>query len=425
MAEASHVVVHANAMALLPFPLNLSAAAAASSSSRSSSSYNYLSKSHCQCLCFLLLQTQPHFSTISVASKFRISCSNRSVQVDTQQLPTPPLKTVPFQSTKKKRKPKPSFYQQIQDKWSMKIASPRQKFPWQQDEEEEAGPQLRDEEEEAYEEKRSQLSSEAQVEVDVRETGSDPLSFGLPRRLISAPWSHGTKPMELQLDNEPCTSQGSGVPGQNFNGFAEHSSNHNTNSVDDQVEIFEGVDRNCEFHRELDTKSDAISDRKSTAEGKMLSMDVNSVSSSVNPTEDAKDVYHFDSSDSVGFLSNRGGEPDSLEGEHGSRRRSNMELAERMLPQHELQRLRNVSLRMLERTKVGVKGITKELVDTIHDKWKLDEVVKLKFEEPLSLNMKRTHAILEVSFCTVFALLSVSSIVSLSVSFWSFKGLGT
>ncbi|GMN28955.1 hypothetical protein TIFTF001_047920 [Ficus carica] len=70
-------------------------------------------------------------------------------------------------------------------------------------------------------------------------------------------------------------------------------------------------------------------------------------------------------------------------------------MAEKTLPEHELRRLRNVSLRMLERIKVGARGITQALVDNIHEKWKLDEVVKLKFEEPLSQNMKRTHEILE------------------------------
>lgn len=85
---------------------------------------------------------------------------------------------------------------------------------------------------------------------------------------------------------------------------------------------------------------------------------------------------------------------DSL-GEDKSRKKSNTDLAERMLPEHELKRLRNVALRMLERIKVGATGITQDLVDAIHEKWKLDEVVKLKFEWPLSCNMKRTHEILE------------------------------
>lgn len=80
-------------------------------------------------------------------------------------------------------------------------------------------------------------------------------------------------------------------------------------------------------------------------------------------------------------------------------------MAERKLPEHELRRLRNVALRMLERTKVGVAGITQALVDSVHEKWRSDEVVKLKFEGPLAINMKRTHDILEVSVCTLLCLL--------------------
>ncbi|KAM4131930.1 hypothetical protein ACJW30_01G212700 [Castanea mollissima] len=84
-----------------------------------------------------------------------------------------------------------------------------------------------------------------------------------------------------------------------------------------------------------------------------------------------------------------------MESGEGGKRRSNTELAERKLPEHELRRLRNVALRMLERTKVGVAGITQALVDSVHEKWRSDEVVKLKFEGPLAINMKRTHDILE------------------------------
>lgn len=77
------------------------------------------------------------------------------------------------------------------------------------------------------------------------------------------------------------------------------------------------------------------------------------------------------------------------------KRRSNTVMAEKMIPEHELRRLRNVSLRMYERTKVGAAGITRALVEHIHEKWKMDEVVKLKFEEPLSRDMRRTHDMLE------------------------------
>ncbi|KAF8113540.1 hypothetical protein N665_0048s0002 [Sinapis alba] len=76
-------------------------------------------------------------------------------------------------------------------------------------------------------------------------------------------------------------------------------------------------------------------------------------------------------------------------------RRSNTVEAERVLPEHELSRPRSVPLRMVERFKVGSAGITHALVEAIHEKWEDDEVVKLRFGEPFSLNMKRTHKILE------------------------------
>lgn len=82
------------------------------------------------------------------------------------------------------------------------------------------------------------------------------------------------------------------------------------------------------------------------------------------------------------------------------KRKSNTELAERLIPEHELKRLRNVALRMVDRFSVGVAGITQELVDSVHRKWTVDEVVKFKFDSPLSANMTRAHQILEVHFFT-------------------------
>ncbi|KAG8056531.1 hypothetical protein GUJ93_ZPchr0002g25712 [Zizania palustris] len=74
---------------------------------------------------------------------------------------------------------------------------------------------------------------------------------------------------------------------------------------------------------------------------------------------------------------------------------SNTELAKRIIAEPELQRLRDVALRMKERIRVGPGGVTQVIVDNIHQKWKVDEVVKLWFEGPPNLNMKRTHDILE------------------------------
>lgn len=81
--------------------------------------------------------------------------------------------------------------------------------------------------------------------------------------------------------------------------------------------------------------------------------------------------------------------------EEGFHRRSNTEFAEKTIPEPELRRLRNVALRMKERMKVGPAGVTEALVENIHKKWEVDEVVKLWFEGPPTLHMKRTHEILE------------------------------
>ncbi|KAF3782019.1 CRM-domain containing factor [Nymphaea thermarum] len=80
--------------------------------------------------------------------------------------------------------------------------------------------------------------------------------------------------------------------------------------------------------------------------------------------------------------------------EHG-KRISKTELAESAVPEHVLQRLRNLSLRMKERIKVEDGGVTQAVVDLIHEKWKDSEVVKIKIEGPPAFNMKRTHQILE------------------------------
>ncbi|XP_042457418.1 CRM-domain containing factor CFM3, chloroplastic/mitochondrial-like [Zingiber officinale] len=87
-------------------------------------------------------------------------------------------------------------------------------------------------------------------------------------------------------------------------------------------------------------------------------------------------------------------EIDSMEGEQ--LQRSNTELAERTIPEPELRRLRNTSLKMKERMTVGPAGVTEAVVKCIHEKWKEVEVIKLRFEGPANLNMKRTHEILEI-----------------------------
>ncbi|CAL9049352.1 unnamed protein product [Musa banksii] len=75
--------------------------------------------------------------------------------------------------------------------------------------------------------------------------------------------------------------------------------------------------------------------------------------------------------------------------------RSKTSLAELTLPEGELRRLRHLAIRTKSKTKIGGAGVTKEIVDLIHEKWKTEEVVRLKCEGPPALNMKRMHEILE------------------------------
>ncbi|PKA47170.1 Chloroplastic group IIA intron splicing facilitator CRS1, chloroplastic [Apostasia shenzhenica] len=77
------------------------------------------------------------------------------------------------------------------------------------------------------------------------------------------------------------------------------------------------------------------------------------------------------------------------------KKRSKTMFAELTLPQGELRRLRHLALRMKSKTKIGGAGVTKEIVDVIHEKWKTSEVVRLKCEGVSALNMKRMHEILE------------------------------
>ena len=97
-----------------------------------------------------------------------------------------------------------------------------------------------------------------------------------------------------------------------------------------------------------------------------------------------------------------------------SEERSKTILSEKTIPEHELKRWRNLALRMKERLKVGSTGVTQSLVDATHEKWKIDEVVKLKFESQSRFNMKRIHDVLEVGllFWIIFLPLCILICVS-------------
>lgn len=82
------------------------------------------------------------------------------------------------------------------------------------------------------------------------------------------------------------------------------------------------------------------------------------------------------------------------------RKKSNTYLAKLTLPERELRRLTNLALRIKNKMRITGAGVTQEVVETIHKKWKSSEVLRLKIEGAPALNMKRMHEILEVNYCT-------------------------
>jgi hypothetical protein len=98
----------------------------------------------------------------------------------------------------------------------------------------------------------------------------------------------------------------------------------------------------------------------------------------------------------------------------GADGRSNTEMAESTIPEHELQRLRDTALRMKDRMMIGPGGVTQDVVESIHRKWKVDEVVKIRFEGPPSLNMKRAHDLLEVPNTMVHVYLHFFSLMNMT-----------
>ncbi|KAJ7567911.1 hypothetical protein O6H91_01G011800 [Diphasiastrum complanatum] len=70
-------------------------------------------------------------------------------------------------------------------------------------------------------------------------------------------------------------------------------------------------------------------------------------------------------------------------------------LAELVLPEQELKRLRDLSASVTCEIKIGKHGITDSVVTTIRKEWRRWEVVKVKCEGALAVNMKKTHEDLE------------------------------
>ncbi|XP_057447041.1 CRM-domain containing factor CFM3, chloroplastic/mitochondrial isoform X2 [Lotus japonicus] len=70
-------------------------------------------------------------------------------------------------------------------------------------------------------------------------------------------------------------------------------------------------------------------------------------------------------------------------------------LAELTLEDELLRRLRREGMRVRERISIPKAGLTKDVMDKIHEKWRKEELVRLKFHEELARNMKIAHEIVE------------------------------
>ncbi|KAK8471066.1 hypothetical protein PHAVU_003G136300 [Phaseolus vulgaris] len=155
-------------MALQPIPLNC----ASSTLCRSSSMHS------------LLFQHQAH-----VAFKFRVSSSNQIPQVQTQQ-------QVKIVKKQKKNSHRPSFFHQIQDKWSHKSGSQREKFPWQESQHEEEQRQHHQQQQPQKEERREKLQNMEKPRAS---------NFQFPKRF--SPWPQAVNPSNARFASESYDSE--------------------------------------------------------------------------------------------------------------------------------------------------------------------------------------------------------------------------
>ncbi|XP_047320325.1 CRM-domain containing factor CFM3A, chloroplastic/mitochondrial [Impatiens glandulifera] len=250
--------------------------------------------------------------------------------------------------SKKRRKPRPSFFEQIRDKWSLKTTPLTEKLPWSEDFQRQNEPNF---EEDELEQQRHQIVEDQVSEPE--EVKVIPSTKFITSTAVSAPWTHGKF--------------------KNVTGLRDFPGKIDYNDAPVQKDLAREEIASVEKRQEVSIIERTVS--------VTIKDDNSSHSSSI------------DESGSVMLPWKRWSNPTSSVDEKSSKGKA--DVAERFIPEAELNRLRNVSLRMVERIKIGKAGINQELVNNIHEKWKENEVVKLKFEGSSTLNMKRNHEILE------------------------------
>lgn len=274
-----------------------------------------------------------HRSFSARAEKFRPIRCQQQVQLEAADFKT---------ATKKRRKPRPSFFEQIRDKWSLKNTPLMENLPWSEEFQRQHEPNS---EEDEIEQQSHQIVEDRVSEAE--EVKVIPFTEFIYSTAVSAPWAHGNFTYATVLRDFPREIDNNVAPVQ------KDLAREEITSVEKCQEA-----SNIEETELVTTKNDSRSHCPSR-----------------------------DESHSVMLPWKRWSNTKSSKG--------NAIVAESSIPEVELKRLRNVSLRMVERIKVGKAGINQELVNNIHELWQENEVVKLKFEGSFTLNMKRTHEILE------------------------------
>ncbi|KAL8191837.1 hypothetical protein R6Q57_028568 [Mikania cordata] len=305
-----------------------------------------------------ILPTTNTTSTVTIfrtrSSNFKSFCGNQIIQPETQQFNP---------KNNNRRKPRPSFSEQVLEKWSRKPGSLGNKFPWQTEEtqqhvEKNAIKFVEDDDDDEAKEK---LSDESKIGT-ISFVGES-VRFDYVKSVKPAPWVQEAKPQKDGFDLEDKISREDSDRSESGVRFVLSESITDGNSLIDSV-----TDGGC-------TGTDGVCVQKGNLQRVFVGDNEcvpnngqESQRSERVPWEREKDLFQSS---------------------------SNTPLAEKLIPEFELKRLRNKAGRMVERFRVGAAGITQELVDSIHDKWKNDEVVKLKFKGPSALNLKRIHETLE------------------------------
>lgn len=374
------------------------------------SSLNFLSPSHH--LYFHKPLVPTHSPTSFRTLRFKLYCSSQTTQSEIRS-------TTP---TRKKRKPRPSFLDKIQEKWSVKPPSSRKKFPWEEQKSEPAVEEISEPGLQCFENGTENEEEEEVVDV------SEPVSSNSRIEVKLPPWAHGALPREHLFSSDAGILEDTEEESINVSGFIETSENGDSDSrFQDLKALVEEVSSDSEVVEtdkfDANFTSNGISKKSERlVQGFPFSGNFSSTVQEPNfdgeseneveheGTQTYKGTYFNENSSKV--IKNFGNvkdlnDPNGLlrlpwegDSKYAGKEKlgvSYTQLAEKSIPELELKRLRNVALRTYERIKVGAAGITQALVDSIHEKWKEDEIVKLKFEGPQSHNMKRTHEMLEVN----------------------------